>query len=467
MVELSESLNPKEMRKSILSLAWPAVLRMLLQSIVGIVDVIMVGNLGAAALAAVDVSNKLVFVVVGSLSALGIGSTALVARYTGAKDHKRANRVIWQSLLSGLVLSILVAIIGIFFSKDLLRLMMILMENADQFILEEGSSYLQIVFIFMIFGLPMIIINAVLQGIGDMKTPLYIMAITNVINTVVNYLLIFGIAFFPKLGVTGAAIGTGLGRTVGAIIGIIVLLKGKTDIRLRVEDISLKFDWGIIKNIFTIGIPAAIEQLVRQSSQIVYTVLVAGLGTLTIAANAVAMNVNMLPIMIGFGFAMAATTLVGQSLGAGRDDLAKEYGKQTTYITMVLMTLVSIPMFIWSEPLINLYTNNAEVISITKPVLKIVIIIQPIFAVLMVLSGALRGAGDTKWTMYITAIGNWGVRLILSTFFGYYLGYGLIGFWFGMGMDVLVRTGLIIWRYRSDKWQNVYERNQMEEKIAA
>ncbi|WP_408956470.1 MATE family efflux transporter [Natroniella sp. ANB-PHB2] len=466
MVELTEESNSKKMRKSIINLAWPAVLRMLLESIVGTVDIIMVGSLGAASLAAVDVSNRIVFLVVGSLTALTIGSTALVARYVGANDQKKVNNIISQSVLIGFLLPLILVVIGFLFAEDMLRLMMLLMEEVDPIILDEGSIYIKIIFSSMVFGLPMMIVTAILQGIGDMKTPLYIMITTNLSNVVANYVLIFGIGFFPQLGVMGAALGTAFGRLVGAIVSFAFLIKGNTMIKLNWADIKWKLDWKVIKNIFSIGIPSAVEQSIRQSSQIIYTALIAGLGTLTIAANAIIMNMLMIPVMFGFGFALAATTLVGQSLGAQKYDLAKAYGKQSTYITMVLMSIISVPMLIWVRPIIKLYTDNPEVVMIAEPVLRVVLFMQPLFAVVMVLKGALRGAGDTKWTMYITAIGNWGARLFLSLLFGFYLNYGFIGFWIGMAGEMIVRMILLVWRYESDKWQQIYKVREERELVA-
>ncbi|AZO94470.1 MATE family efflux transporter [Halocella sp. SP3-1] len=455
MSELTIDTSPKQMRRNILSLAWPAILRLFLQSIVGVVDVIMIGQLGAAAIASVDIGNRIVFVLIGSLMSLTIGATAMVAHYVGAGNKEEANHIMWQSLMSGFLAALILAFLGSLFSEEILKLMMVLMEEADQFIINEGSVYLKIVLASMIFGLPMMVINAILQGIGDMKTPLFIMFITNIINVLLNYLLIFGIGFFPALGVTGAALGTGIGRLVGFIIGLIVLIRGDIDIRLDWKQLSWKFDWETIKNILKIGIPAAIEQFARQSSQIIYTALVAGLGTMTIAANAVAMNVTTLSFMPGFGFGMAATTLIGQSLGAEKKDLAEKYGKQSAYLTVILMALASIAMFIWIQPIIHLYTDEPGVIKMATSALRIFLFFQPLFGLFMVLAGALRGAGDTKWVMYFTIIGNWGVRLIFSLIFAFYFKLGLNGFWLAMGVDVIVRAGLIVWRFLSGKWKDL------------
>jgi putative MATE family efflux protein len=465
MSELLIANNRKQMRKNILSLGWPAILRLFLQSIVGVVDVIMIGRLGASAIASVDIGNRIVFVLIGSLMSLTIGATALVAHYVGAGNKKEANHIMWQSLLSGFLAASFVSIMGYIFSEEIISLMMILMEEADPYIINKGSLYLKIILISMIFGLPMMVINAILQGIGDMKTPLLIIGITNIINVIFNYLLIFGIGFFPALGVTGAALGTGLGRLVGFIIGLAVIIKGKSNIKLDFKHISWKLDWETIQNILQIGIPAAVEQFARQSSQIIYTALVAGLGTATIAANAVVMNVTSIIFMPGFGFGLAATTLVGQSLGAKKKKLAEEYGKQSAFLIISVMIIASIVMFIWVKPIVLLYTNDQNVVNMASSALRIFLFFQPFLGVFMVLAGALRGAGDTKWVMYFTFIGNWGVRFLFTLLFAFYLKLGLNGFWLAMGVDVIVRASLIVWRFLSGKWKNIEVIRNKEEII--
>jgi putative MATE family efflux protein len=267
--------------------------------------------------------------------------------------------------------------------------------------------------------------------------------------------LIFGIWIFPEMGIRGAAWGSSLGRLVGTLLGIFVILRGTADIRLYRHNITWKIDGSVIKSILKIGIPASLEQLVRQSSMIIYTSLVAGLGTAALAANAIAMNINSLSFMPGFGFGTAATTLVGQSLGAKQKDLADAYGKQTALITFFIMSAASVLMYIWIVPIVRLYTDDLEVIALASSALRIFVFFQPLLSLFMVLAGALRGAGDTKWVLYITLMGNWGFRLIASLIFAFVLDLGLNGFWLGMGVDLVLRSILISWRYRSKKWQNI------------
>ena len=458
--------TPSLMRKNILRLGWPAILRLFLQSIVGVVDVIMIGRLGAAAIASVDMANRLVFVLIGTLMALTVATTALVAHHIGSGDLRKANYIMWQSLYGGFIAALFLAAVGIIFAKPMLNLMMIMMEEADPVILTEGSMYLRIVFGSMVFALPMMVINAVLQGLGDMKTPLYIMLLTNVVNMGVNYLLIFGIGIFPELGVQGAAIGTSLARLAGTGAGIFVLIKGTSDIKLYRHLITWKIDWIIIRSILKIGVPAAVEQLVRQSSMIIYTALVAGFGTATLAANAVAMNINSLSFMPGFGFGTAVTTLVGQSLGAKRKDLARAYTLQTIYLTAVILTAASVAMYIWIDPIVRLYTNDLQVIGLASSALRIFVFFQPLLSIFMVIAGALRGAGDTKWVMYITIAGNWVFRLLLSLLFAFTFRLGLDGFWLAMGFDIIARTIMIGWRFRSGKWQMINVINHKRKVLA-
>jgi len=186
-------LSIKAMRKKILILSWPAIIRLFLQSLVGTVDVIMVGKLTGPAIGAVGVSNRIVFIIIGAFTALSVGSTALVAHYIGAKDIKKGNEILWQSILISLIMGIGITVVGFLFSESLLKGMLSLMDDKEgyDFIIREGVVYIKIVLTSMIFGFPMMIINAVFQGVGDMKTPLYLMIITNIVNVIFNYLFVF------------------------------------------------------------------------------------------------------------------------------------------------------------------------------------------------------------------------------------------------------------------------------------
>ncbi len=443
-----------QIRLNILQMAWPSVVRMFLQSVVGMVDIMMVGRLGVASIAAVSVANRLMFILIGALQALAVGSTALISQYIGAKEKEKADRVVWQALLGSLLLALILCTIGFILAPQGIRGMLSLMDTIDPMVVSQATVYLRIVFISMIFGLPQITINAVLQGLGDMKTPLYLMVVSNIVNVVGNYVLIFGIGPFPAMGITGAAVATGGARVVGAILGVLVLIRGTRDYRLELTKIRWHLEVNILQKILHIGIPASVEQLVRQSSMILYSFLVASLGTVALAANEIVMNAQSFSFMPGFGFGVAATTLVGQSIGASQPELAKRYGMETTKLAALLMTGAGILLFFWPQAFVGLYTSDPEVAQTAVSSLRIVAVMQPLFAMVMVLSGALRGAGDTKWVMYATTVGNWGVRLVIAFIVAFYFKVGLIGFWIAVALDMTVRCLIILWRYQSGKWQH-------------
>lgn len=457
MVELTNDLRKSEMRKKILLLSWPAILRLFLQSLVGTVDIIMVGKVKGPGIGAVGVGNRIVFIIIGVFTALSIGSTALVAHHIGDKNYKKGNEVLWQSILISVIMGVVIAVVGLIFSEYLLKGMLLLMEKSkDQdYILHHGSIYIKIVLASMIFGFPMMIINAVFQGVGDMKTPLILMIITNLLNVLFNYLLIFGNWGFPEMGVAGAALGTSLSRVAGCLIGIIILIIGKSNLKLSIRYLKFKLDYAIIRSIFKIGIPSSIEQFVRQASQIIITIFVAALGTAALEANEIALNINNLAIMPGFGFGVASLTLVGQSLGADKKDLASKYAKETSILGVVLMLPISIISFIFAEPLVLLYADSKEIVPLAVLIVRIIIISQPILTLVLILAGALRGAGDTIWVMIATIIGNWFVRVVLGILLGYVLNIGLVGFYIAILIDIVVRAFIMLLRLRSGKWKHL------------
>jgi len=447
-------IDTKEIRKDIWSLAWPAILRMGFQTSVGIITLILVGNYcrGAESVAAIGMAQRVMFLVIGTLAALSIGTTALVARFYGAGENERAKTVVSQSLLIGAGAAVLLALLLDFFGGKAIKLLMF--AEPDPEVIALGGAYLKVIGYAMVLGLPMMVINAAQQGAGDMKTPMYMMIGVNVLTLIIGVLIIPGLGPFPALGLTGAALAEGLARAAGGVVALAAVFSNRF-----VVSISLRELWrwhpAAVKNILNIGLPAAGEQLVRQSSQIIYTILIASLGTVAIAANQVVMTVVSVSFMPGFGFGLAATTLVGQFLGAGKPRAAERSGYETNRFAAVFMLAMGTVFFIFAQPLAELFVPEAEVSALAAACLRIVAFAQLPLSVIMVLSGALRGAGDTRWVMYMTAGGQWGIRL-LGTFAFISLGFGLVGVWAAMLLDTVVRGLLTFWRYRSGRWKTVF-----------
>lgn len=450
-------LTQMDLRSSVLFLAGPAVLRNLLQTMVQMVSLMIVGSLGSSAIAAVGLANRVFFIIIGVLSALSVGATALVARNIGAKDQAGAERVVAMATVFSLVFGIALAIAGAAFAAPIMRWMMQLQEEIDLEVVAQGAAYIRVVSASMSLGSLLFMANAVLQGAGDMKTPLYVMSGVNLLNLLLAWLLVTGVGPFPALGVVGAGYAAGIARMAGGLVSFAVLASPRCAAGFNLRTL-LRINLPVLRDILHIGIPAAVEQLIHQGSQILYTLFIAGMGTASIAANSVAMSIQSLSFMPGFAFGLAATALVGQNLGAGSSERAERSGYESLRLAMYAAGAATALFLLLPTPLARMYSTDPEVVSLTANCLRITALSQPALAAAQVLAGGLRGAGDTKWVMYITAVGNWGVRLVGSWVLGVYLGWGLIGVWVAMAVDQLLRGGLTVMRYRTGHWKTIKAR---------
>ena len=300
--------------------------------------------------------------------------------------------------------------------------------------------------------LTMTVINSISQGAGDMKTPMYITAFINVINGVLCYFLVFGMWFFPTMGVAGAAYAASIARAIGGLLAFWVLFSGIIPVKIGLRD-DYRPHLPTLNRLLKVGVPAMVEQAVMQSSRIIYTMFVAGMGTAAIAANSIAMTSQSMSFMPGNGFALAATALVGRNLGARRPDKAEACGSEANRMGMMFMGVMGLIFFFFSRQVVSFFTTDAVVIDLAAKCLKIVAISQPFTGMSMIYAGSLRGAGDTRYVMINTFLGTYGVRLLFSYILGVYMGIGLAGVWIAMSADVVVRSALNYGRFRLGKWK--------------
>lgn len=442
------------LRSTVLLLALPVVARMFLQMLVGIVDLAMVGRISPAAISAVGMGNQVFILSTSLLNAFTVGTTALVARMTGGRNESQAKVYARQSLVVTFIAGVVLGAIVFFSAKHIMELLMIAAEDPDPAIIRLGTIYLRIVGAAEPLTFMMMTSYAIMQGVGNMKAPLYIMAFANILNVVFDYLLIYGIGFFPEMGVAGAALATAGSQSVASILSLLLLFSKSSPLRLRLKD-SFRLQKQRIREIMDIGLPSAGEQLVRSSGQFVFSMLVAGLGSIAIAANQIISKAVSMSFMPGMGFGHAATTLIGQNLGAGQPDRAKSCGYMASKLAAVLMSLVGMMFFFFSRPLAGLFTEDVAVRQAAAECLQMMAFSQPFLAYVMVLAGALRGAGDTKYVMIVTLIGTWGSRVIIGWFLGVFCGIGLKGVWLAMILDNLIRAAMMITRYHKGKWQTL------------
>jgi putative MATE family efflux protein len=429
-------------------LALPAMGEQLLSMMVGIVDTYLVGHLGAESLAAVGLANQWVFVATMLFGAIATGATALIARLVGAREKAQANEVLRQSMLLGVLIGIVATTLGVTLAAPAVRLL-----GAEEEVVALGTSYLRVVASIFFFSTLMFIGNASLRGAGDTRTPLFVMLVVNVVNIVVSWTAINGAFGLPKMGVVGSAMGAATGRTIGGLLVIGLLLKGRSGIRLKLA--GLRPDTELIRRILRVGLPSGVEQLFFRSGHMVFARILAELGTVSYAANQVAMNGWSLSFMPGFGFALAATTLVGQRLGASDPEGAQQRGYTAYRLAAALMGSIGLLFLIFPAQIVGFFTNDPEIIEIGTMPLRMVGLIQPLLAATMVFPGGLRGAGDTRFPMVVTGSSIWLIRLPLAYLFAIVLDWGLLGAWIALALDLSMRGLINFLRFRGGRWKSV------------
>jgi MATE family, multidrug efflux pump len=295
--------------------------------------------------------------------------------------------------------------------------------------------------------------NASLRGAGDTQTPMRIMMVVNAVNIAVAVTAINGLFGVPKMGVAGSALGAATAQVTGGVLVTAVLLKGKGQIRLRLS--RMRLDWDVIRRISRVGLPTGVENLMFRIGNMAYVTVLASLGVEAYAANQVAINAWSLSFMPGFGFAVAATTLVGQALGAKEPKAAEQHGYTAYWMGTALMAAMGLMFVLFPAQIMGFFTNDAEVIMNGTMPLRVMGLAQPFLAAAMIFAGALRGAGDTRFPMIITAAAIWLIRLPLAYVLGVTLGWGLAGAWTAMSLDMVMRGTLSFWRFRGGRWKTI------------
>ncbi|WP_394584414.1 MATE family efflux transporter [Cytobacillus firmus] len=434
----------KDRLKIITTLAIPAVIENFFQTILGFVDTYFVSKLGLVEVSAVGVTNAVLAIYFALFMAIGVAANVRIANFLGANLPEKARHISQQSLVLAILFGLITGVITLFFAEPLLKLM-----GIESNVLEAGTLYFRIVGIPSIFMSLMFVLSAILRGAGDTKTPMKISIIINIVNAVLDYVLIFGFLFIPEMGIVGAALSTVFARVVGSIALIYYLNRSKV---LAFRKDYWKLDKVHLMELTTLGAPAAGERLVMRAGQIVYFGFVVALGTNAFAAHQIAGNIEVFSYMIGYGFATAATILVGQQIGAGNLDEARRYAKLTTILTLASMSVLGAMLFFLGEWAGRFFTEDQEVVRNIGTALKISGVFQPFLAVLMVLTGAFQGANNTKFPMYLTAIGMWAVRTLLVFLLGIKLGWGLAGVWIAIGIDIAFRAVVLVIQFQRGKW---------------
>lgn len=413
--------------------------------------------------AAMGLLSYLLWLLSSLFSAVAIGATALVARFIGAGDQRSASRVVGQAFVCGVCLALIMTAVLWLAGPWFISLLQLHGKPA-----ELVWQFIRIV----IPSIPFIMIEQVgtacLHGAGDTLSGCIAKGLVNVVNMTVSPVLLLGLGIAPKLGWEGLAIGTASGHVLGATLILTILIRGRAG--LRITSVDLKPDRPLIRRLLRIGIPGGMDVCAVVACHLVYASIINSLGTLASAAHGLGLQIEAMSYCTGTAFCVAASTLAGQSLGAGDSRRATRGVLLTCLVGCLLMSLAAVAFFFGGHLLTNFFTGNPEdpAGKLAASLLKIVAFSTPSLAVLSILTGGLRGAGDTRWPLAITFIGLLGIRIpgacllawdqiaISGTdlvITGWNL--GIAGAWWAMTTDVVIRSVLVAIRFYEGGWRSV------------
>jgi multidrug resistance protein, MATE family len=430
--------SPAQLRRRVFTLAWPVIGENFLETMLGIVDTWFVAFLGAAALAGVGAATQLMFFVIAALSAVAVGSAVLVAQAVGARAFGEANRLAKQSLVWSVIISMPLVLLGLFAAEPLIG-----MFGMEPEVNAIGTAYLRVTMGTVFVLVTRFIASGVMRGAGDSRTPMLLTLLSNVLNVILVYGLIFGRLGMPELGAVGSAWGTFLARGLGLILLLWVLWRGRNGVSIRGAQGWMP-SWQVARGILGLGVPAAVEQLLISAAFLTQTIAVAQLGTLVLAAQRVSMNAMSLSFLPGFGFAMAATTLVGQSIGARRPAEGHVAARIATISAVIWMGLLGVLFFLFAEPVMRFFSDDPEVIALGAGGLRVVAFTQPFWAIGFVQAGALRGTGNTRFPLWVNTVGMW-TAIGLGALLALYVGGQLQAVW-GAFLVTSPISAWLLWR---------------------
>lgn len=455
--ELSNThISPRSQRRAVLRLGMPAVGEQLLNLMVGLVDTYAVGHLSLAvaatmgydatlALASVSLAAQLSWTLTTLFMAVALGCTVIVARFVGAGDWLMANKTLRQSL----VMAAAMGLLGWLVVWGLAPIMMDGLK-ASEHIKPLGIQYLRIATLAFPLQAIMYVGNAALRGSGDTRTPLIAMGLVNVINAVLSLILVNGWMGIPGMGIAGAAWGTAIGQTVGSLLVITWLLRGRSGLKLdRIPRPDPALMWRILRQ----GLPFGAEQFVFQGALIFFVRFIMDLGETAYAAHNTVITIESISFLPGFGIAVAATTLVGQSMGAGKPELARASAYEAFFVAALMMGAIGVLFIAFPEAFLRFFIADEAIVQAGAMPLRMVGFAQPALAANFIFSGALRGGGDPHWPLYTKIVCAWGIRLPLAYYMVYHTSLGLNGIWIAMITDFACIGTLAWWRFRQGKWR--------------
>ncbi len=435
--------------RAIFLLSVPMVLEMAMEALFAVVDVFYVSRLhDNDALATVTLTESVLTLVYSLAMGLSMGATAMVARRIGEKDQKAAGVAAVQALYIGLAVSVLITFVGLFFSKDLLRLM-----GANENIIDNCSGYTSWMLTGNITIVMLFLINGIFRGAGDASLAMRALIISNGLNIVLDPVFIFGFGPIPAMGVEGAAIATNIGRGIGVLYQVYHLVKGKGLIKIHADNFLV--NWNIITNLLKVSAGGTGQFLIGSASWIFLVRIMSSFGSVALAGYSIGIRVIVFAILPAWGMANAAATLVGQNLGAGKPDRAEKSVWRTSFINMLFLGGITILFLTLARPIVGLFTEDETVLLNGTRCLQIVSIGYTFYAYGMVISQSFNGAGDTRTPTILSFVGFWLFQIPLAYVVAKTLEVGPNGVYIAIVLaeSAMAVAGILL--FRRGKWKTI------------
>jgi putative MATE family efflux protein len=434
------------LRRAIFLLAVPMILELVMESTFAVVDIYFVGKMGPSAVATVGLTETYLFLLYSVGMGLSMAVTAIIARRIGEKNREDAGTTAVQSIILAFLCSLPFAIAGIFYSKELLALM-----GADAWGIDHGHRYTQ----WMLGGNAVImflfVINAIFRGAGDAAIAMRVLWVANILNILLDPLLIFGWGPVPALGIEGAAIATNVGRSVGVIMQLWILFKGGKHIRVKRS--QLFWDGKAMLNIVKTSLGGVGQMIVSMTSWIFLMRILSDVGSEAVAGATIAIRIMMFTIMPAWGLSNAASTLVGQNLGAENADRAESAVWKIGFYNMIFLVGVSVVFFFYNDWLMSLFTADQRVIAIGAEWLRILSYSFFVYGWWMVSSAAFNGSGDTKTPTKINFVFFWLIQIPLCYLLAIHFGWQESGVFWGVFISETSVGLFTLWLFTRGSWK--------------
>ncbi|MES1931426.1 mate efflux family protein [Salinisphaera shabanensis T35B1] len=462
MPRVAPTLTEGSIVRALFSLAVPIVFANLLQTAYQLIDTFWVGRLGASAVAAVSLSFPVIFFLISLGLGLAVAGTILVAQYQGRGDTAMVNRVSAQALIGVVAISLVLAVLGFIGAHAVVAFL-----GATDDVLPLATQYLRVSFVGLPFLFAYVIFQSLMRGVGDARTPLLIVTGTVALNFVLDPLFILGWGPVPGMGVSGAALATVITQGLAAMVGLAMLFSGGYGIRL--VRAHLVPDFALIWRLLKLGLPAAVEQSTRALGLMLMTVLVAGFGTITLAAYGIGTRMLSFVIIPALGLSQASSALIGQNIGAQRIDRAERTAWLSAAIGFVLLSLVGVVSFVFARPIVTLFVPDAPAVIETGSLfVRITALAYGVVGAQIVLTGAFRGSGNTLIAMAIALVSQWMLQFPIAWLLAERSGLGATGIWIAYPIqNVLTALIVVVWFSRGTwKHRSVIEAPEPERAVS-